>query len=138
MVYETRKILGDQSIQVCPTCIRIPVSNCHSETINVETERPLTVEEATRLFASFPGITVVDDPTNGQYPMPSTCDGSDAVFIGEFEKTCPTRMRSRSGACPTTFAKGQRRTPCRSLNFWQNIEQGHRRPEIPEKLTKAW
>lgn len=86
MVYETRKILGDESIQVCPTCIRIPVSNCHSETINVETERPVSVEEAKKLFSSFPGITVVDDPTNGQYPMPSTCDGSDAVFIGRIRK----------------------------------------------------
>ncbi len=86
MVYETRKILGDDSIQVCPTCIRIPVSNCHSETINVETERPLTVEEARRLFAATPGITVVDDPANGQYPMPSTCDGSDDVFVGRIRR----------------------------------------------------
>ncbi|MFN9720975.1 MAG: aspartate-semialdehyde dehydrogenase [Planctomycetota bacterium] len=86
MVYETRKILGDDSIQVCPTCIRVPVSNCHSETINVETERPLSVEDARELFASFPGITVVDDPTQGSYPMPITCDGSDAVFIGRIRK----------------------------------------------------
>ncbi len=86
MVYETRKILGDESIQVCATCIRIPVSNCHSETINVETERPVSVDEAKRLFAATPGITVVDDPLNGKYPMPSTCDGSDAVFVGRIRK----------------------------------------------------
>jgi aspartate-semialdehyde dehydrogenase len=86
MVYETRKILGDESIQVCATCIRIPVSNCHSETINVETERPVSVEEAKRLFAATPGITVVDDPLNGQYPMPSTCDGSDEVFVGRIRR----------------------------------------------------
>ncbi|MBL8811533.1 MAG: aspartate-semialdehyde dehydrogenase [Planctomycetaceae bacterium] len=86
MVFETRKILGDQSIQVCATCIRIPVSNCHSETINVETERPVSVDEAKRLFAATPGITVVDDPLNGQYPMPSTCDGSDEVFVGRIRK----------------------------------------------------
>jgi aspartate-semialdehyde dehydrogenase len=86
MVYETRKILGDESIQVCATCIRIPVSNCHSETVNVETERPVSVEEARRLFAATPGITVVDDPANSQYPMPSTCDGSDEVFIGRIRK----------------------------------------------------
>ena len=86
MVYETRKILGDESIQICATCIRIPVSNCHSETINVETERPVSVEEARRLFAATPGITVVDDPANSQYPMPSTCDGSDAVFVGRIRR----------------------------------------------------
>lgn len=82
MVYETRKILGDESIQVNPTCVRIPVSNCHSEVITVETERPIPPEEARELFNAFPGISVVDDLDAGQYPMPSTCDGDDGVFIG--------------------------------------------------------
>jgi len=86
MVYETRKILGDESIQICATCIRIPVSNCHSETVNVETERPLSVEEARKLFTATPGITVVDNIELGQYPMPSNCDGSDEVFIGRIRK----------------------------------------------------
>ena len=58
MVYETRKILGDESIQVCPTCVRVPVSNCHSESILVETERKLSVDEARELFAATPGIVV--------------------------------------------------------------------------------
>lgn len=86
MVYETRKIFGDESIMVCPTCVRIPVSNCHSESILVETERPVSVEEARELFAKTQGITVVDDLQNGQYPMPSNCDGSDEVFIGRIRK----------------------------------------------------
>lgn len=86
MVYETRKILGDESIQVCPTCIRIPVANCHSETILVETERPVSVEEARQLFSNFPGIRVVDDQVAGGYPMPSNCTGSDLVFIGRIRK----------------------------------------------------
>ena len=86
MVYETRKIFGDDSIQVCPTCVRIPVSNCHSESILVETEQPVSVEQAKELFATTPGITVVDDLAAGSYPMPSTCDGSDEVFIGRIRK----------------------------------------------------
>ncbi len=86
MVYETRKILGDETIQVCPTCVRIPVSNCHSEVINVETERPLTPAEARELFESTPGITVVDDPASGTYPMPAGCSGSDDVFIGRIRR----------------------------------------------------
>lgn len=86
MVYETRKILGDPSIQVCPTAVRVPVSNCHSESICVETERPLSVAEARELFAKFPGIKVVDDLAAGQYPLPSQCDGSDDVFIGRIRK----------------------------------------------------
>ena len=86
MVYETRKILGDESIQVCPTCVRIPVSNCHSESITVETARPVSVEEARELFADFPGITVVDDLREGLYPLPSECDGSDEVFVGRIRR----------------------------------------------------
>ncbi|MBX3452463.1 MAG: aspartate-semialdehyde dehydrogenase [Planctomycetaceae bacterium] len=86
MVYETRKILGDESIQVCPTCVRIPVANCHSETILVETEKPLTVAEARELFDSFPGLKVVDDHAVNGYPMPSTSTGSDLVFIGRIRK----------------------------------------------------
>ena len=86
MVYETRKILGDESILVNPTCVRIPVANCHSEVITVETERPVSPEEARELFSNFPGITVVDDLNEQQYPMPSTCDGSDEVFIGRIRK----------------------------------------------------
>ncbi|MEK6260797.1 MAG: aspartate-semialdehyde dehydrogenase [Planctomycetota bacterium] len=86
MVYETRKILGDPSIMICPTCVRIPVDNCHSETILVETERPISVEEAKRLFSAFPGIKVVDEEKQGGYPMPCDCTGSDLVFIGRIRK----------------------------------------------------
>lgn len=86
MVYETRKILGDPSIMVCPTCVRIPVANCHSETVLVETERPISVDEAKRLFSAFPGIKVVDEEKQGGYPMPCDCTGSDLVFIGRIRK----------------------------------------------------
>ncbi len=82
MVLETRKILGDESIQVCPTCVRVPVSNCHSESILVETERKITVAEARKLFAATPGLKVVDDLANKSYPMPKDCDGDDATYIG--------------------------------------------------------
>jgi aspartate-semialdehyde dehydrogenase len=86
MVYETRKILEDESIQVNPTCVRIPVSNCHSETITVETERPILPEEARELFSNFPGIEVVDDLDAGVYPMPNNSDGRDEVFIGRIRR----------------------------------------------------
>ena len=86
MVYETQKIFGDEEIRVCPTCVRAPVSNCHSETILVETERKITVDEARELFTAFPGIKVVDDLANGVYPMPKDCDGDDAVFIGRIRE----------------------------------------------------
>lgn len=86
MVYETRKMLHDDSILVCPTAVRVPVANCHSESITVETEKHLTPEEARRLFAAFPGIIVLDDPSQLQYPMPSDCTGRDEVFIGRIRR----------------------------------------------------
>ncbi|HEY2148207.1 MAG TPA: aspartate-semialdehyde dehydrogenase [Pirellulales bacterium] len=86
MVHETRKIMSDDSIQVCPTCVRVPVSNCHSESILVETERKITAAEARELFARMPGVVVVDDLAAKKYPMPNTCDGRDEVFIGRIRE----------------------------------------------------
>ena len=86
MVYETWKIFDDDSIRICPTCVRVPVSNCHSESILVETEKKITVEEARELFAATPGIEVMDDLENKVYPMPITCDRRDEVFIGRIRE----------------------------------------------------
>jgi aspartate-semialdehyde dehydrogenase len=86
MVHETRKIMGDESIQVCPTCVRVPVANCHSESILVETDRKITVDEARRLFAAVPGIIVEDDLSARQYPTPESCQGRDEVFIGRIRE----------------------------------------------------
>jgi aspartate-semialdehyde dehydrogenase len=86
MVYETHKIFADESITVCPTCVRVPVSNCHSESMLVETERKLSVEEATALFQQQEGVTVIDDITEAQYPMPHECSGKDDVFIGRIRE----------------------------------------------------
>ncbi len=86
MVYETRKILGDDSIQINPTCVRIPVWNCHSESITVETESPISPEQAREAFAAFPGIQVLDNLNESVYPMPSNCDGSNDVFVGRIRR----------------------------------------------------
>lgn len=86
MVWETQKIFDDESIQICPTAIRVPVANCHSESILVETEQKLTAEQARALFQAQDGITVVDDLDNGIYPMPNNSTGSDEVYIGRIRE----------------------------------------------------
>lgn len=86
MVLETRKIMGDESIDVCPTCVRVPVVNSHSESILIETERPITPEGARGLWAKAPGVIVVDDPGNRQYPLPVAVDGRDEVFVGRIRQ----------------------------------------------------
>ena len=62
------------------------MTNCHSESILVETEKKLTAAQARELFASFPGITVIDDLPAGAYPMPQQCDGKDDVFVGRIRE----------------------------------------------------
>lgn len=94
MVWETQKMFDDESILVCPTCVRVPVTNCHSESILVETERPVPADEARRLFEAAPGITVIDDLAGGKYPMPLDNSGRDDVFIGRIRKdlSCPNGL----------------------------------------------
>lgn len=86
MVWETHKIFGDDSIQVCPTCVRVPVASCHSETMLVETEKKITAEEARRLFEAADGIKVIDDLASQQYPMPLACAGKNEVYIGRIRE----------------------------------------------------
>ncbi|REJ68615.1 MAG: aspartate-semialdehyde dehydrogenase [Planctomycetota bacterium] len=86
MVYETHKIFGDDSIKICPTCVRVPVTNCHSESILVETERKVSVDEARELFEAAEGIVVEDNLGDGVYPMPVGCDDRDEVFVGRIRE----------------------------------------------------
>jgi aspartate-semialdehyde dehydrogenase len=82
MVNETRKIMGDPTIDVSPTCVRVPVANCHSESILVETERPISVERARELWRAAPGIALADDPARKLYPLAAEANGRDEVFVG--------------------------------------------------------
>ena len=82
MVNETQKIFGDSSIQVTATTVRVPVFVCHSESINIETERKLVATEARALLAAAPGIQVYDDPSRNLYPLPIDVVGTDDVYVG--------------------------------------------------------
>lgn len=86
MLNETRKILRDESIAVTATTVRVPVQGGHSESVNLEFEKPFTVEEARRLMAEMPGVTVQDDPANNIYPMPLYAWGKDDVFVGRIRR----------------------------------------------------
>ena len=86
LINETRKILGDPSIRVSATCVRVPVVNGHSEAVNVETRAPLSPEEARELLEAAPGVTVVDDPAAGRYPLAIEADGHDDVYVGRIRR----------------------------------------------------
>lgn len=87
MVQETKKIMSDNSILVSPTAVRVPVMGGHSESVNIEFEKTPDLTEVTRLLSEFPGITVVDNPTRLEYPMPLIhAHNSDEVFVGRIRK----------------------------------------------------
>ena len=87
MVWETRKILGDDSIQVNPTCARVPVFYGHSEAVHVETKEKISAAEVSDLLNDFPGVVVMDEREDGGYPTAVTeAAGRDAVFVGRIRE----------------------------------------------------
>jgi aspartate-semialdehyde dehydrogenase len=83
---ETHKILGDSSIRIGNTCVRVPVLNGHSIAINAEFERPITPEQARELLKTAPGVKLVDDPSKALYPMPINASGCYDVEVGRIRK----------------------------------------------------
>ena len=83
MVWETRKIMGDDSIRVNPTTVRIPVKYGHSEAVHMELKKPMTADRARELLQAAPGVRVIDEHRDGGYPTAATeADGQDPVFVG--------------------------------------------------------
>jgi aspartate-semialdehyde dehydrogenase len=86
LMNETRKILGDPSIRVSATCVRVPVVTGHSEAVNVQTRDELSPERARELLRQAPGVSVVDDPGDGRYPMAIDAAGRDEVYVGRIRR----------------------------------------------------
>ena len=86
MVKETKKIMGDDSIQVSPTTARVPVRVGHAESINLEFHRPITPEQAREALRKAPGIIVLDDYAKGEVPLPLATTGRDEVFVGRIRR----------------------------------------------------
>lgn len=86
MVNETRKIMGDNTLRLTATTVRVPVFRGHSEALNIETERKLTANQVRELLAQAPGVIVFDAPEKSIYPLPIHCDGKDEVFVGRIRE----------------------------------------------------
>jgi aspartate-semialdehyde dehydrogenase len=86
LINETRKILGEPSIRISATCVRVPVVNGHSEAVNVQTREPLSPERARELLQAAPGVVVLDDPTAALYPLAIDASGTDDVFVGRIRR----------------------------------------------------
>ena len=86
MLNETRKILDDPALQVSATCVRVPVRVCHSAALNIQFATPMGAARARDALRGYPGIVVVDEPTNAGYPMPIDGAGRDEVFVGRIRE----------------------------------------------------
>lgn len=86
MVNETHKILGDDKIRVTATTVRVPVFESHSESINVELEKPFEVEDIKKLLSEAPGVVLQDDPASSVYPLARNAAGKDEVFVGRIRR----------------------------------------------------
>lgn len=86
MMEETCKILGDPTVRVAPTCVRVPVIGGHSEAVNVEFEQPFDVRDVITTLRSAPGICLMDDVSTSFYPMPVSAHGKDDVFVGRIRR----------------------------------------------------
>lgn len=82
MINETRKILGRPDLRITATTVRVPVFHGHSESINLEFDKPCTLEGIKEALASFPNVVLVDDNKNGKYPMPIYAENHDEVYVG--------------------------------------------------------
>jgi aspartate-semialdehyde dehydrogenase len=83
MVYETRKILNDATINISASCVRVPVLRAHSESLNVEFHRPIDINAIRKILNETPGVSVLEDWKNNRFPMPSDATGQDEVFCGK-------------------------------------------------------
>ncbi|HXP52665.1 MAG TPA: aspartate-semialdehyde dehydrogenase [Bacteroidia bacterium] len=86
MVNETKKIMGDETIRVTATTVRVPVTGGHSEAVNVEFEKDFTLDAVNDTLSSSEGIILVDNPKNNEYPMPKDVEGKDEVFVGRVRR----------------------------------------------------
>ncbi|KKO17885.1 MAG: aspartate-semialdehyde dehydrogenase [Candidatus Brocadia sp.] len=86
MVSETKKILGDNSVRVTATTVRVPVIRSHSESINIETEKKISAAAVKKLLSTAPGVQVADDPANQLYPLATMATGRDEVFVGRIRE----------------------------------------------------
>jgi aspartate-semialdehyde dehydrogenase len=106
LVNETRKILGDDTLRVTATTVRVPVFYGHSESVNIETAQKLTAAEARELIARAPGCRLLDDPAQGLYPMPIEAAGQDAVLVGRIREDDTVANGLNLWLCADNLRKG--------------------------------
>ena len=104
MIHETKKILGDPAIKVAPTCVRVPVANVHSESVNLETEKKLTAAEAVELLRKAPGVVVC--AKQEEFPTPAEVSGKDDTYVGRIREDWTVANGLHLWLCSDNILKG--------------------------------
>ena len=104
MIYETKKILGDKSIKVTATCVRVPIDICHSESINFETKKPANIKQIQSILRHTDGVKVLDDYPN--FPMPIVTKNQSKVFVGRIRKDFSQKNTFNIFICSDNLLKG--------------------------------
>jgi aspartate-semialdehyde dehydrogenase len=133
MVHETKKIMGDESIAVSPTTVRVPVRTGHSEAINLEFHQPITPEQARDALAKAPGIVVVDDYSAGKIPMPIQCEGRDEVFVGRIRRDPTTPNALNIWVVADNLRKGAASNAVQIAEVL--VQQGIVKPNVRHAVT---
>ncbi len=118
VVAETKKIFGDPELRITATCVRVPVMRAHSESVNLEFERPVSVEEAREAIRKAPGVTLVDDREKNYFPMPVDASGKDDVLAGRIR----TDVSQPDGRGLELFISGDQLRKGAALNAVQIAE----------------
>ena len=106
MVNETRKIMHDAEINVCPTCVRVPVLRSHAESLLIETERKISVEEARKALAGAPGVKIIDDRAANHFPMPFESNEQYDVLVGRIRDDLSCQNGLALFVCGDQLLKG--------------------------------
>ena len=123
MMAETCKILGDSSIRVTATCVRVPVIGGHSEAVTVEFEKPFELGEVYRLLRSAPGVIVVDDPKQKQYPMPIEAKDRDEVFVGRIRRDISADNSLNLWIVSDNIRKGAATNAVQIAEVWMKLRE---------------
>jgi aspartate-semialdehyde dehydrogenase len=131
MMFETRKILGAPDIGISVTCVRVPVRNSHSESVNVQTRDPIEPDAVRELLRAAPGVEVVDDPASHGYPSPLSSDGRDEVFVGRIRRDPSHERALNMWVVSDNLRKGAATNAVQLAELL--VERGLVRPGVPAR-----
>ncbi len=126
MIDETQKIFHDRSVKVSPTCVRVPVLNCHSEAVNVEFEQPFEMSQVRKLLSTAKGVVLMDDLDEGSYPTVLDVDDRDEVFVGRLRRDESVQNGLSMWIVADNLRKGAATNAVQIVEAWVKGPAAHR------------